>query len=119
MTDIQFKMLNKDSVFINTDCLNNKEDRTLLYGYTTERDTWHVYIKDREIHTVWYGNGDLITPIKVNVTRNSDYIPNKRLYPDRCDYEFCKLLIDQGEYLSFTLYPSNTYLENTYYGYIL
>ena len=28
------------------------KDRTLLYGYTCDRKTFHVYLKDKEIHTV-------------------------------------------------------------------
>ena len=29
-------------------------NRTLLYGYTCERETFHVYIKDQKIYTVVY-----------------------------------------------------------------
>ena len=29
--------------------LKDKSDRTLLYGYTCDRDTWHVYLEDGKI----------------------------------------------------------------------
>ena len=37
---------------ITTQNLNNRQDRTLLYGYTCDRETWHVYLKKGNIHTV-------------------------------------------------------------------
>ena len=64
--------------------LSNQEDRTLIWGYTTDRRSWHVYLKDGEIHSYVYGvhNGDSFT--KLSVSSNEGYIPNKRLYPECC-----------------------------------
>ena len=73
-------------------------DKTLIYGYTCERLTFHVYIKNRKIYTVVY-NTDYSTgrakPIDmrlITVTSNKDYVPDKRIYPERCEYHFCKML---------------------------
>lgn len=77
-------------------------DRTLLYGYTCDRKTFHVYLKDKEIHTVFYDisyeekDPNPIKMAEVHVMSNRDYIPDKRLYPEACDYQFCKLLLASG-----------------------
>jgi len=95
--------------------LNNKFDRTLLYGYTCDRYTWHVYLKEGEIHTVMYMDKKDIQEIQV--TSNKGYIPDKRLYPERCDFEFCSLLKSLGCSLPFTIWkelPSNQ--RRQFYG---
>jgi hypothetical protein len=80
--------------------LLNKADRTLLYGFTCDRSTWHVYLKDGEIHTVMYMDKKDIQEIPV--TSNNGYLPDKRLYPERCDFEFCSFLKNLGCILPFT-----------------
>lgn len=78
-------------------------DRTLIYGYTVERDTFHVYVRDGVIHrfvyqhdgsTLYYGYRDeWIAELLV---------PDKRIYPQYSDYEFCRRLIDLGVHVPFT-----------------
>lgn len=87
---------------ITSDSLKDKTDRTLLFGYTCERATWHVYIKDNRIYTVIYNYGK--EPILRNVNSNRDYVPDKRLYPECCDYEFCKILKRLDVHLPFTIW---------------
>ena len=105
-------------------------NKTLLYGYTCERDTFHVYIKNEQIYTVVYQNEyyrGVIKPInmrQVKINSNRDYIPDKRLYPERCDYNFCKLLKERGVHLPFTTWtdPVEIDLEDSrypYYGFTL
>lgn len=105
-------------------------DKTLLYGYTCERETFHVYIKNEKIYVVVYYQDysqDKIRPKnmrQLRVTSNHDYVPDKRLYPERCDYEFCRLLKEKGIDLPFTNWNDNikTDLEDTrypYYGFTL
>lgn len=107
---------------IDASMLLNQNDRTLLYGYTCNRLTWHVYIKDRIIHKVIYGMGYGVPDYKpvseYQVESNHDYVPDKRLYPECCDYEFCALLRQKDVYLPFTLYTNNRH-EETFYGLIL
>lgn len=113
----KLKMVEKVSLIITPDDLSNTKDRTLLYGYTCERDTWHVYLSGGGIFTVVYSyNGE---PHQVAVHTNHDYVPDKRLYPERCDYEFCKLLKKEGVYLPFTTYSEHKFEEGVYYGEVL
>lgn len=121
MTEEQLEMLNKvelmdDLVTIND--LTDKSDRTLLFGYDCDRVTFHIYIKDEEIHNVYYGgyNADKIE--KFLAVTNEDYIPDKRLYPNCCDYEFCSLLTSRKIYLPFTTYDSKRD-KKKYYGEVL
>ena len=101
-------------------------DRTLLYGYTCERETFHVYLKDNEIFVVIYNTEyyrGAPTPRnmrRIKVTSNRDYVPNKRLYPERCDYVFCKMLKDKGIQLPFTTWTDGgSATDRDYYGFTL
>lgn len=100
---------------ISVDDLDDKSDRTLLYGYISTRHTWHVYLKDGVITTLMYfGNDDIDV---AEIMSNSQFVPDKRLYPTKCDFEFCKLLIAHGEHLPFTTYDDNDFLvKKQYYG---
>lgn len=82
-------------------------DRTLLYGYTCSGKTFHVYLKDGEIHTVVY-EVDYSGPEKkpkemweVSVEYNCDYLPDKRVYGMKSDFLFCKLLKERGRAIHF------------------
>lgn len=92
--------------FIKGSSLKNQENRTLLYGYTTSRDTWHVYLYQGEIFVVVYSYGEHPL-VQERVMSNVDYVPDKRLYPGSCDYEFCKLLKEADVYLSFTSFEDD------------
>ena len=104
--------------------LINKKDRTLLYGYTCTRETFHVYLKTMKIHVVIYQNyyGCGIAKPKnmreIIVESNIDYIPDKRLYPEACDFEFCKLLKEKDFHLPFTNF-NNDRETNIFYGFTL
>ena len=100
-------------------------NKTLLYGYTCEKETFHVYIKDKQIYVVVYNteclNGKPVPKnmrqIKVKV--NQDYVPDKRLYPERCDYNFCVLLKEKGIDLPFTAFSEGFNWDSPYYGFTL
>lgn len=83
-------------------------DRTLLYGYNVDRETYHVYLQDGKIHGLIYLDAGGPVPLHYYAARvwdnAADLVPNKRLYPDACDYEFCLLLKQRGIYLPFTTY---------------
>jgi len=116
MTQAEYDMLKEsqvNQVFTLSD-LKNQTPRTLLYGYTCDRDTWHVYIKDGQIMILVFKgyegspNGQsLLKTIIVDeenqrITANQDFVPNKRLYPESCDFEFCMMLYMAGVDLPFT-----------------
>lgn len=89
------------------------EDRTLLYGYDCDRRTWHIYQKDGEIHRAIYITHnpkpeayDHGPELDVEIL-----VPNKRLYPEACDFEFCKKLKQLGAWLSFTTFGTLPNME--------
>ena len=94
------------------DDLENRSERTLLWGYTPDRASHHVYLKDGEIHVLVYngGNNPGGRPLEVLSHRfgkqldveEDHVIPLRRLYPEACDIEFCRLLKDRGFNLPFT-----------------
>lgn len=105
-------------------------NKTLLYGYTCNRDTFHVYVKDQQIYVVVYNTEySRGTPIpknmrQVTVKSNHDYVPDKRLYPERCDYNFCKMLKEHGVELPFTVWSEPVEIAQDdprypYYGFTL
>jgi hypothetical protein len=117
----EYEMLEKideTCTLVTSKDLINTLDRTLLYGYTCDRDTWHVYLQDNKIHTIVYNNREDEEPRELSVVDNEQYVPNKRLYPECCDYEFCRILKDKGVFLPFTTW-SDGREKQIYYGKIL
>lgn len=84
--------------------LRNQEPRTLIYGYTCSRDTFHVYLAEDGIHLVVYDYHGLLA-IHCRESEGiplDDCIPDKRVYPEACDYEFCLILKRAGVNIPFT-----------------
>lgn len=128
MTKEQLELLQniekiKEKVICAEDLRPFLEDRTLLYGYTCERETFHVYLKDMQIHVVVYGTKfveDEIRPTdmrEIQVTSNYGYIPDKRLYPETCDYKFCRLLQNCNIDLPFAAFQDRPTCD--FYGFTL
>lgn len=82
--------------------LTDKTERTLLYGYTCDRSTFHVYIKDKKIRIAVYGYNE--EPWEITPTTNFSYVPDKRVYPEDADFEFCSLLKQDDVRILFTSY---------------
>lgn len=122
MLELQFKALSSILPFkpvISIDDLQDRFPRTLLFGYTYDRQSHHVYIKDYAIHVAVYGGIDNTKPKFVDVSRDQDYAPNKRVYPARSDFEFCALLIRRGIEIIFTDFveeEKNRLVDGNYYG---
>jgi hypothetical protein len=89
--------------------LLNKEERTLLYGYTCDRDTFHIYLRSGELHKIIFKHNEH----KPSVHKHGQelplegIVPNKRLYPEACDFEFCVLLSSVGINLPFTTFDES------------
>lgn len=96
--------------------LENKTPRTLLFGYDVNRVTYHVYLYAGSICWFVYKESTGLERFAEGITMPAaSLIPDKRLYPNRCDFEFCKLLRSKGLNLCFTTYDEN--IEKTrYYG---
>lgn len=79
--------------------------KTLLYGYTTDRDTHHVYQEAGELHLLVYNRDQQLLDHRHGHDLPIDGItPNKRLYPESCDFDFCLQLKELGVNLPFTNY---------------
>lgn len=116
MTKEQYEFLIKLPADSKIDTDLSTEDRTLIYGYTCDRETFHVYIKDEKVHIVRYKyKGDLT---ELPVFSAARCVPNKRIYPETCDYEFCCFLHNEGVTLPFTTYNEER-PQQTFYGRIL
>lgn len=55
---------------------------------------------------------------EVKIKSNEDYIPDKRLYPETCDFMFCALLKSADVYLPFTAFNKNR-PDKKFYGFTL
>jgi hypothetical protein len=103
---------------------SNYDDRTLLYGYDVDRATWHLYVEDGEVLLHRYRMEASI--LRINF-RHAVFpegeierlvVPNKRLYPERCDFEFCQWARQMKHWhLPFTKWDE-TFAHNgcTYFG---
>jgi len=112
--------MDEEASLISVTDLIDRRDRTLIYGYTLDRYTFHVYLKGGKIHRYIYSE-------YVNVEGYDEYIcgaglpvksviPDKRIYPAKSDYEFCKILMKGGEFLSFTTFENEN--DDQYKGQI-
>lgn len=97
--------------------LTNKAARTLLYGYTCDRSTWHVYLDEYGVmHKVVYDSNKLLKLHCAGEIQDAELMPDKRLYPEACDAEACALLIRAGRSLPFTTYTDTKRPANPYIG---
>jgi hypothetical protein len=81
-------------------------DRTLLYGYDTDRRTWHVYQQHGWLrHVIYIGSNREFEFVDGAEKLNArSLVPNKRLYPEACDFAFCCELKRLGIHLTFTTF---------------
>lgn len=84
--------------------LRDHTPRTLIYGYTCARDTFHVYLAEDGIHWVLYSAHGLLLQHKHEGQgiALADCVPDKRVYPETCDYDFCTMLKRAGVNIPFT-----------------
>lgn len=108
MTHDEFTQLEATRCTISIDQLMDKSPRTLLWGHTTDKRSWHVYIDNGLIRLYIYGGwgANEETGMLTSSTdwRPHDLVPDKRLYPEACDFEFCRLLTQCGVSLPFGVF---------------
>lgn len=95
---------------------------TLLMGYTIERNAFHVYLdQDKKINVAVYRNDVMIR----HQVENSDgieisaLIPDKRVYPEKSNFAFCKILMLRGHSIPFASYAEAHHGNDSqpvYYG---
>ena len=97
--------------------LTDKSPRTLLYGYTCNRHTWHVYLDPKGIlHRVVYDHNNLLLGHLEGGIEDRALVPDKRLYPEDCDLEACTALLRAGCNLPFTSYTEGKSRTGAYVG---
>ena len=70
---------------------------TLLCGYDTDRNSFHVYANDGVIHAVTYNsNKEIINHVAGEEIDIAECVPNKRVYPSRTQYFFATRLVELG-----------------------
>lgn len=121
MNKEEYSILNNEiKELITIKNLTNKEDRTLLYGNSHMNYVHHLYIKNQNIYMVYY-HSSYIEAVYCDkyIQSNDAYIRNfVKLYPECCDYEFCKLLLNKGLSLPFRIWDYRV-KTNLYWGRIL
>lgn len=98
---------------IEADELVDRTPRTLIYGYTTDRNTFHIWFDHGMIHKAIYHIPAHASPVLISFVAGfsivaATAVPDKRIYPERCDLEFCTLIRDRGVRLPFTRYTPPT-----------
>lgn len=91
--------------------------KTLLYGSTTDGMTHHTFQYAGQLHTIVYDE------TKTVLSKESGFelefwkiVPDKRLYPERCDFIFCHQLLQRGISLPFTKFNSEYEPETLLHG---
>jgi len=122
MTKEEYEILGskRKNSAIHISSLKNSNPRTLLYGYDFDRNSVHLYLKGVWFTYVRYNNhGDLLEqkdmydiPIAAG---HCYYIPNKRVYWEMSDFEFCLLLKEGGVPIYFTNSNGNV-VPQQFYG---
>jgi hypothetical protein len=116
------RSLESSSPKFHVNMLDNKEPRTLLYGYDCDigngSDTVHVYLDaDGLIHALTYNyEQHIVNHFFGEEIEAEDLRPSKRAYPSRTDKEFAfKLNTLLSSKVSFTSLDDNI-TEAQYYG---
>lgn len=89
--------------------LYDKTPRTLLWGFTCDRNSFHVYMAEDGIHKLVYSEDGQVLEHKHESQQLSpgECVPDKRLYPEACDFGLCSILQDYGISLPFTTWAGN------------
>lgn len=110
----------EDRLIFSSDFLSNFIfDKTLLYGYMPDRNTYHMYINSYEncIYMIIYNIDDIVLNYRkvCDEVYEYDIIPcGKRLYPECCDFLVCEKLKEKGYYLPFTNFNEERKYEKFY-----
>ncbi|KQO98292.1 hypothetical protein [Leifsonia sp. Leaf264] len=73
--------------------LHDQSERTLVYGYTPERDSFHMYLLGGQIHLHIYSHAKVSLFHEAAPKWNPEFLrPNKRAYPQFTDFEFAVLM---------------------------
>lgn len=88
---------------------DHHEDRTLLFGYDCDRNTWHVYCQNGIVKLHVYDFEKQTIRFEDTFSSWDELIPNKRLYPESCDSEFCGGLVFHKVHMPFLPFSEDRY----------
>lgn len=117
MKEVQYQLLTKSSLIQGEDLTPHLSDRTLLYGYRNDsKDKFHVYLKDKQIHA-------FCNTKEIRLKENWQFSDGVSLYPELCDYSFCRLLRCYGISLPFLPWDAKRQdvaerLQSQFWGYV-
>ncbi|WP_146147054.1 hypothetical protein [Photobacterium kishitanii] len=109
MTPEEFEILSKISYIQPKIKASEFEDSTLLFGYDTDRITWHVYKANDKIHVITYSLTRLYEHNEYTEVDPALLIPNKRVYKESTSFDFAKRLVDGFNiHMTYTTQSSDT-----------
>lgn len=115
--------LQEGSQKVSVDMLRSDRPRTLMYGYDGEKNTFHLYLDDQKVmHSVYYEPAWPFLLLSHESGSDLDVqkcMPNKRVYPERCDFEFCEILKRMGALIPFTSFDEKVRPTTAYHGFLL
>lgn len=96
-------------------------ERTLAYGFTSDKDTWHCYLHGANIHVLVYGRSanSAVSHRASPMWNVAELAPDKRVYPESVDAGFARLLLERGQDLPYTRFDEKRYArvaELTFHG---
>jgi hypothetical protein len=91
-------------------------NRTLTYGYDTDRNTFHVYLHEGVLYAVYYDYDDKPFKTSSGPELPAELLrPNKRVHPEYTDIGFARIMRDLGFPLPFTTW-NDPNRQGPYYG---
>jgi hypothetical protein len=107
-------VLDKPRIYLEAKDFGNddRNSKTLLYGYDCDRNTWHVFQNHHGLvflHVYKNNLSSYETRQAIDVSGDGvadlqELVPNKRLYPEYCDFQFCAYMKEKGVHLPFTVW---------------
>ena len=101
---------------VSAEDLSDKSPRTLIYGCMLDRETFHLYLtKSQKLVKVVYDSDGILLQKQNGPLELKDCVPSKRVFPERSDQEFCRLLLAAGVSIPFTTFTPDIEPKE-YYG---
>jgi len=98
-------------------------DRTLLYGLDVLSRLHHVYLQDGEVHRVVYHGGSGAPEVFLHQIGDEisimGIVPELGLYPEACDFEFCRGLKERGVSFIFREFGQIAPLSGPFRGHVV
>lgn len=98
---------NKHTTAAKANLLKNRQPRSLIFGQTDDRTLMHVYLDtDQILRKVVYDLDRIMVSesSELDGLMLSECIPSLKSYPEKCDFEFCEILMAHRVFLPFTMY---------------